>query len=711
MATRTISNAGGLWSATTTWVEGIVPTSADDVRATSTSGNVTVASDAPCRSIDLTNVGGGAGDYAGTLAINNATAIAVGHSTAPPSNIALRYPSSMTLQLNNPVSAGHYFVHTHTGVVDIDWGGKTVASITINSTGVVGAARCRLISSMTTLATGGVGLVTGELDTNGQACSWGFFGSTNTGVVRTLILGSSAITITGSQATPWNIVVSGGSFTLNAGTSHINLTNAAAVTFEGAGKSYYDVTFSGSLGVAARINGANSFRNLTRTAVGALTTTAPSSLELGANQTVTGTFTATGGARNARIYVNAAAWYITQRTITAAAVSLTNVDFMSIVGAGATTWTGTSIGDCLNNSGITFTAPKTVYFMVASGSGNYSNGNSWAATSGGAVSVNNFPLPQDTARFDGNSFTATGQTVNINYWAICSIDFTGVTNNPTLNPNYNFAFQFGDITFSIGMTHHLVTGAIWVPTGGNITLAGRTTLIGPWPVVGPGKSVKLMDSGGSVIQVQTLGSGFDHPTAVSSFDFNGQTLSSGLVNLGSGSKVNMAGCTVNLTGTDTIWDTLVTPTGLSTSTINITDTSASQKHFQGRGLNYGTFNISAGGTGPVNIWYSNTFVNLTIAGPKTVALNAAGGTQTVTGQITLNASSGNVITLQSSTAGSTANLFKAAGRVDGNFLSLKDITASGGASFYAGPNSTVVSNVTGWRYHHAPQMMLSMFYD
>ena len=42
MPTRTISNAGGNYNATTTWVEGVVPNSGDDVVATATSGQLTV---------------------------------------------------------------------------------------------------------------------------------------------------------------------------------------------------------------------------------------------------------------------------------------------------------------------------------------------------------------------------------------------------------------------------------------------------------------------------------------------------------------------------------------------------------------------------------------------------------------------------------------------------------------------------------------------
>lgn len=64
MATRTISDLGGNYNATTTWVEGVVPTSADDVVATATSGQLTVNVSSAARSIDLTL-------YTNTLTLNN----------------------------------------------------------------------------------------------------------------------------------------------------------------------------------------------------------------------------------------------------------------------------------------------------------------------------------------------------------------------------------------------------------------------------------------------------------------------------------------------------------------------------------------------------------------------------------------------------------------------------------------------------------------
>jgi hypothetical protein len=55
MAIRTISDTGGNWNATASWVEGVVPTNADDVVATGTSGALTITAAAAAKTIDFTN--------------------------------------------------------------------------------------------------------------------------------------------------------------------------------------------------------------------------------------------------------------------------------------------------------------------------------------------------------------------------------------------------------------------------------------------------------------------------------------------------------------------------------------------------------------------------------------------------------------------------------------------------------------------------------
>ena len=68
MASRTISDAGGNWNATTSWTEGAVPVAGDDVVATATSGNLVVnVATANLNSFDLT---GYVGTLSGGSAIN-----------------------------------------------------------------------------------------------------------------------------------------------------------------------------------------------------------------------------------------------------------------------------------------------------------------------------------------------------------------------------------------------------------------------------------------------------------------------------------------------------------------------------------------------------------------------------------------------------------------------------------------------------------------
>lgn len=89
MATRTISNAGGNYNATGTWVEGAVPTSADDVVATATSGQLTVNVASAAQSFNFTN-------YTNTLTVNQPWTISGASSTST-------FVSAMTITGTNNI--------------------------------------------------------------------------------------------------------------------------------------------------------------------------------------------------------------------------------------------------------------------------------------------------------------------------------------------------------------------------------------------------------------------------------------------------------------------------------------------------------------------------------------------------------------------------------------------------------------------------------
>jgi gliding motility-associated-like protein len=73
------------------------------------------------------------------------------------------------------------------------------------------------------------------------------------------------------------------------------------------------------------------------------------------------------------------------------------------------------------------------YYWVG-GSGNWSDINHWAVTSGGTVLHSQVPTPLDDVFFDANSFLSTNQTVTINLKnAVCrNFDWSNVSNNPEL---------------------------------------------------------------------------------------------------------------------------------------------------------------------------------------------------------------------------------------------------------------------------------------
>jgi hypothetical protein len=97
MATRTIANGGGNWNTVGTWVEGAVPTSADDVVSTATSGQLTINVAAACLSLNLST-------YTNTITMTNALTvtnnITLGASMTFAGTAALTSISTATITTN-----------------------------------------------------------------------------------------------------------------------------------------------------------------------------------------------------------------------------------------------------------------------------------------------------------------------------------------------------------------------------------------------------------------------------------------------------------------------------------------------------------------------------------------------------------------------------------------------------------------------------------
>ncbi len=189
-------------------------------------------------------------------------------------------------------------------------------------------------------------------------------------------------------------------------------------------------------------------------------------------------------------------------------------------------------------------------------------------------------------------------------------------------------------------------------------------------------------------------------TAARTYTLAGNAVVGGTLTIGpsSGSYTHVfdaSSRTITLSGTGTIFN--MQSKGdftAGTSTIAITNTASGSKTFAGGGKTYNDLSITAGGSGAVIFSGSNTFDDFTINPPKTVTFTA-GTTQTFTGTVSAVGSAGNVITI-GSTAASAASLSKSSGTVTADFLNLSYSTATGGAMWYAGCNSTDGGNNSGW---------------
>jgi hypothetical protein len=136
-------------------------------------------------------------------------------------------------------------------------------------------------------------------------------------------------------------------------------------------------------------------------------------------------------------------------------------------------------------------------------------------------------------------------------------------------------------------------------------------------------------------------------------------------------------------------------------------TNASAKTFTGAGGSYGA--LVQAGAGVLTISDSSTFADIkATTWPSTITFTA-GTTQTVA-YFTLSGMVSNLITINSSSAGTGFNLSKTAGAVNASYLNIQDSNATGGATWraYNGTNTNSGNN-TGWAWVYVPPSITGQF--
>jgi len=537
-------------------------------------------------------------------------------------------------------SGGISFVSTSVTQQTITTAGKSQLNLTFNGVG----GNWQLVDALTSIGT--ITLTAGTLDTNNQTVMVAAFSSTNSNV-RTLTLGSSAITLS-LAGTAWNAATVT-NLTVTANTAVVTLTgNTGSFTSGTVNWNGLSVVLSGA-GVRS-LGGSNNYtlNNVTRTGTATVSDTFSIAT---AGVICTGTFTVTGNSAVNRmlVYSNALG---TARTITAGAVSLTNVDFRDITAAGAAApFTGTSIGNALGNNNITFTTPVTRYGVVA---GNWSSTAVWSTSSGGAGGAS-VPLCHDTVILDANS--AAGSYSMDMPRSCADLTCTGFTRtlvHTGFNPEV-----YGSVTLASGMTF---TGNI------GITLRGRTSLSltsagktwgGNLGVSGPNGTYTLVDA-------LTMSAGSVTINSLCSFNDAGFSVSA--------DRFSLDPTTLTMTGTWTqnnfhaspwTWSGNGTLTATA-STIVIGAANSGTRTFAGGSKTYGTLTYTV----------ANSPGSLTITGANTFN--------------TLNVGSGRILTMPASTSNTVTN-FNVNGVNNGYLYS--PAASSGGASVPTNAGNDITGDI------------------
>jgi hypothetical protein len=692
MATRYWVGGSGTWDTTTTtnWSTASngaggasAPTSADNVIIDTSSGTGTITCTAGvCNNLTVTAT------QAIILGAASSTLSVYGSLTFPSGGSFSASTNSWTLT----------FAGTTTGLT-ITTNGKSLSTIIFNGVG----GGWTLGSALTTTVT--ITLTNGTFDTSSSGnypVSIGTQISLGVGT-KTLNLNASTVTFTGGNFYLYFDTNSTG-FTFNAGTSQINFTGLNC-NFFGGGFTFYNVSFTSNGGINIQMTGTNTFNNLLFTnRIGANYST----FNLGNNITVNGTLTlSTTSTGVSRLFVYTPT-VGTQSTITlnGTLASMSDVDFRDIVAAGtAGTWSGTRIGNCLNNSNITFSTPKTVYWNLAGSQSWLGTTSGWATTSTGIPALTNFPLPQDTA-----TFTEAGSAGTINLGAPVQIGniqmADGISNRVspfTLNMDTGGAVIYGSVTFFSGLT---MTGTNTVTFSGqgitqNITNAG-VTWTAPITVNNPTGTYKLLDN-------ETLGSTLTFTLTAGTVNLNSKTLTTGLFS-SSNSNIRsllMGSGTLTLSGTGTVWNAATSTNFiLIPGTGKISLTSVSAKTFAGGGASYPT--LSQDGLGTLTITGSNRFYKITNSvQPTTITFTA--GTNTTVDVWAVSGAAGSLVTVNSSAASNFGLIKVPSGEpVVSNYLAIQYSTATpSSGTWYAGTGSTNSGFNSGWIFTGIPYQNLA----
>lgn len=362
----------------------------------------------------------------------------------------------------------------------------------------------------------------------------------------------------------------------------------------------------------------------------------------------------------------------------------------------------------VTNTAVAWSVNVTTFTLTTGGASKiiFTGSSSQMTTGGGTLTYDDISVSENgNFTFSGAlvcrdvTLAVTGGSSNVVVTTTLTcrnLDWTGTT--ASWSGASGVLTMSGNLTLAAGMTNSNTSGITFSGTSGTqIVTSNGIALASTIAQSGAGGTTQLADTF-STTKAFTLNAG--------TFDTNGKACTASGVNLTGATTtraMTLGASIVTVTGAGTNWTNSGDNTGLTftagTSNIKLTDATASTKTFAGGGLTYYDMTITGAGTGAYTVSGSNSWNSITIDTPPHTVNFTASTTQTFTGPgLVATGTAGNLITVQSGTGGTAATLTKVANDVTCDFLSVQDITFTGGARWFLGRNSTNTSGNNGGRF-------------
>lgn len=456
----------------------------------------------------------------------------------------------------------------------------------------------------------------------------------------------------------------------------------------------------------------------------------------GTRQTINNAIVANGSCNGGYIEINTdsyssspAIFYKTSGTILASYLIL-----KGIKAEGGATFTATNSIDVADNSGWNITPPSKTNLYWVGGKGNWSNPNHWSTASGGVAGAC-IPSLLDNVYFDSNSFSSHKDTVTIDVpMAYCkNMNWSITSGNPILSGRSDKKLKlFGSLKFSKNMEMNFWGEVFFIANDSGHTITSATKKFnnnitfdgigGEWTLLDSliisdsivanqnqitlragklntnSKTIKCSNfsSIGNYRRAMNLGSSFVFLHSYWSSDTTNFSFDAGFSNIvfkdDADYLINFYHNGANY------YDVLFDCNSIHNSFINgnltihnLTAKGKSGKLFIGSSIKTTKTELLL----DAEIVADCSFDTLILSAGHTYKFGL-GTTQTINNDLIAVGNGGFPLEILSSASGSQANFLKQSGKVCADYLYMRDINVTGGASWFAGKNSSDLGNNTGW---------------